>query len=90
MITESVIIFGGTGNVVMVLNGALPKNSQITFRISDNSIDLFGEEGIIYSEKGLSPYACERLRGKNEIGLVEITDQATPPKELTGVAYKRE
>jgi hypothetical protein len=88
MISESVIIFGGTGNVVMVLNGILPRNAAVMFKISPHRIDLLVENSVIYSEKGLTAYTCDRLKRKNEIGLVEVLDVNDAPKQLTNVAYQ--
>jgi|GEM_PF-1295497 len=88
MISESMIIFGATGNVVMVVNGELPKDSPLHFRIGANEIDLLVEDSLLYSEKGLSAHACQRLKQLNEIGLLEVTDTKNPPKHLTNVAYQ--
>lgn len=88
MISDSVIIFGISGNIVMVLNGQLPKDSPIHFRIGANTIDLLSEDTLIYSEKGLSPQACQTLLRTEEIGLVEVVDSANPPRHLTNVAYR--
>lgn len=88
MISESVIIFGASGNVVMVVNGELPKNAPIMFKIGATKLDLISEDNVIYSEKGLNTYVCQRLRQKNEIGLMEVRDAANPPKHLTNVAYQ--
>ena len=88
MISESVIIFGATGNVVMVINGALPEDASVMFKVGSDHIDLVAEDSIIYSEKGLSAHTCQRLKQKNEIGLMEVTNQAMPPKCLTGIAYQ--
>lgn len=90
MISESMIVFGATGNVVMVLNGELPKDSPIHFRISaNNAIDLMTEDTLIYSEQGLSPQACQQLKRTEEIGLMEVVDIGNPPKHLTNVAYRQ-
>lgn len=88
MISESVIIFGVTGNVVMVVNGAMPKDAPITFKVGANNIDLMAADSVVYSEKGLSIHTCQRLKQKNEIGLLEVVDQASPPKQLTNIAYQ--
>lgn len=89
MISESVIIFGATGNVVMVINGELPKNSSIMFKVGATKIDLLSENSdVLYSEKGLNTYVCQRLKLKNEIGLLEVKDASNPPKNLTNVAYQ--
>lgn len=88
MVSESVIIFGGTGNVVMVLNGSVPNTSPVMFRVGVDSIDLVTGNSIVYSERGLSAHICERLKRKNEIGLMEVLDQARPPRKLTNIAYK--
>lgn len=88
MISESVIIFGVTGNVVMVVNGELPKHAPIMFKIGSNNIELVSQDKIVYAEKGLSSHVCQRLRQKNEIGLLEVKDVANPPKQLTNVAYQ--
>ena len=89
MISESVIIFGVTGNVVMVINGELPKNTPIMFRVGVNHVDLLvSADNIIYSEQGLSLHTCQRLKQKNEIGLLEVMDQTSPPKHLTNIAYQ--
>lgn len=88
MISESVIIFGATGNVVMVVHGELPKNTPISFRVGATKIELVSEDNILYAEKGLNTYVCQRLKGKNEIGLLEVKDVAHPPKHLTNVAYQ--
>ena len=88
MISESVIIFGVTGNVVMVIDGALPKDASVMFKVGSDHLDLVAENNVIYSEKGLSAHTCQRLKQKNEIGLMEVTNQAAPPKCLTGVAYQ--
>ena len=89
MFSESVIIFGATGNVVMVVNGDLPKNAPIMFRVGNkNNIDLVSHDHVVYSETGISDYICERLRRKNEIGLMEMPDSANPPRHLTNVAYQ--
>jgi hypothetical protein len=88
MISESVIIFGVTGNVVMVVNGELPKNAPIMFKVSKGSVELVAADNIVYIEKGLSAYTCQRLKEKNEIGLMEVTNQDAPPKYLTNIAYQ--
>lgn len=88
MISESVIIFGATGNVVMVVNGPLPKNVPIMFKVGASKIDLMTDAELLYSERGLSPYICQKLRDKNEIGLLEVVDQNNPPKHLTNIAYQ--
>ena len=88
MISESVIIFGATGNVVMVINGELPKNKPIMFKVGANTIDLLSDDHVLYTEQGLNAYVCQRLKQKNEIGLLEVKDSATPPKHLTNVAYQ--
>ena len=88
MISECVIIFGGSGNVVMVLNGSVPNISPVMFRVGVDSIDLVTGDSIIYTERGLSAYICERLKRKTEIGLMEVLDQSKPPKKLTNIAYK--
>lgn len=88
MISESMIIFGATGNVVMVLNGQLPKDSPIHFRVGANTIDLLMEDTLIYSEQGLSAHACQKLKQTSEIGLMEVMDNTNPPKHLTNVAYR--
>jgi len=88
MISESMIIFGATGNVVMVLNGELPKDRPIHFRIGANTIDILSEDALVYSEEGLSQHACQRLKKLNEIGLLEVLDTQNPPKHLTNVAYQ--
>jgi hypothetical protein len=88
MISESVIIFGATGNVVMVLNDHLPKDTSISFRVSPRQLDLLSDEQVIYSEVGLNEYMCERLKNKNEIGLMEVLDSKNPPKHLTNIAYQ--
>lgn len=89
MISESVIIFGATGNVVMVLNGELPKDRPIMFKVGASKIDLVDEhDEIVYSEGGLNTYICQRLKQKNEIGLLEVKDAAHPPAHLTNVAYQ--
>ncbi len=89
MISESMIIFGATGNVVMVLNGLLPKDSPIHFRIgANNAIDLLTDDTLIYSEQGLSAHACQKLKLAEEIGLMEVMDTTNPPKHLTNVAYR--
>ena len=88
MISESVIIFGATGNVVMVINGTLPKNGQIMFKVGLDHIELLSDDNVVYKEKGLSTHACERLKKKNEIGLLEVLDQNLPPKHLTNIAYQ--
>lgn len=88
MISESVIIFGATGNVVMVINGALPKNVPIMFKVGASKVDLMTDNDLLYSERGLSPYICEKLRDKNEIGLLEVIDSSDPPKHLTNIAYQ--
>lgn len=88
MISESVIIFGVTGNVVMVINGELPRNTPIMFKVGASKIDLLMDNDVLYSEKGLSPYICQRLKQKNEIGLLEVTDAGNPPKHLTNIAYQ--
>lgn len=88
MISESVIIFGATGNVVMVINDELPKNTAIMFKVGATKIDLISEDTVLYSEKGLNTYVCQRLKNKNEIGLLEVRDAAHPPKHLTNVAYQ--
>lgn len=88
MISESVIIFGATGNVVMVINGELPKNSPIMFKVGASNIDLMSQNDVVYTENGLSDYICQRLKQKNEIGLLEVKDSNTPPKHLTNIAYQ--
>jgi hypothetical protein len=88
MISESVIIFGVTGNVVMVINGELPKNAPIMFKVGASCIDLVTSDSVIYSEKGLSTHACQKLKGVNEIGLLEVINQGIPPKHLTNIAYQ--
>ncbi|MBI1214659.1 MAG: hypothetical protein GC185_02440 [Alphaproteobacteria bacterium] len=88
MISESVIVFGSTGNVVMIINGELPKNVPIMFKIGESQIELMSDEDTIYAEEGLSPYICTRLREQNEIGLVEVMDSDNPPKHLTNIAYQ--
>jgi hypothetical protein len=88
MVSESVIIFGATGNVVMVINGELPKNIPIMFKVGASKLDLITDDNVLYSEKGLSPYICQRLGQKNEIGLVEVKDSKNPPKHLTNIAYQ--
>ncbi len=88
MISESVIIFGATGNVVMVVNGELPKNASIMFKVGATAVDLVVDDDILYTEKGLTSYICQRLRQKNEIGLMEVKDAKNPPKHLTNVAYQ--
>jgi hypothetical protein len=89
MISDSMIIFGATGNVVMVLNGELPKDSPIHFRIgANNAIDLLTDDTLIYSEQGLSVQACQKLKQASEIGLMEVMDTTKPPKHLTNVAYR--
>lgn len=72
----------------MVVNGELPKNVSIMFRVGAESVDLLAENNVIYTEKDLSPYTCQRLKQKNEIGLMEVVDQSAPPKHLTNVAYQ--
>jgi len=86
MVSESVIIFGGTGNVVMVLNGSVPNAAPLMFRVGVDFIELVTGNSVVYSERGLSNYICERLKRKKEIGLMEIVDQTRPPKKLTNVA----
>jgi len=88
MISESVLIFGATGNVVMVINGALPKNVPIMFRVGASKVDLVIDQNVLYSERGLSPYICQKLTEKNEIGLLEVLDSNNPPKHLTNIAYQ--
>lgn len=88
MISESIIIFGATGHVVMVINGALPKNAPIMFKVGKDHIELISEDNVIYTEKDLSTYTCQRLRQKNEIGLLEVLESSAPPKHLTNVAYQ--
>ena len=88
MISESVIIFGVTGNIVMVLNGELPKDAPIMFRINNNSLDIIADNDVLYHEDGLSPHTCERLKAKNEIGLMEVVNQSTPPSKITNIAYQ--
>ena len=88
MISESVIIFGVTGNVVMVINGYLPKDASVMFKVGSDHVDLVADDNIIYSEKGLSAHTCQRLKQRNEIGLMEVTNQSEPPKCLTGIAYQ--
>lgn len=88
MISESVIIFGGTGNVVMVVNGNLPRNAPIMFKIGITKIELMSEDNVIYTEKGLSQSVCQRLKDQNEIGLLEVLDAANPPRHLTNIAYQ--
>jgi len=88
MISESVIIFGSTGNVVVVINGELPKDSPIMFSIKDNSLQIKAEDDVIYSEGGLSAYTCERLKSKNEIGLMEIISGSNLSNQLTNIAYQ--
>lgn len=91
MISESVIFFGNRGNVVMVVNGALPQDAPIQFKVSEGTLDLItGDDTIIYSETGLKADVCRRLRAKNEIGLLEVTDVTQPPRHLTNVAYQCE
>ncbi|MDD9899907.1 MAG: hypothetical protein OXT65_02890 [Alphaproteobacteria bacterium] len=90
MVSESVIIFGATGNVVMVLNDALPKDMPLLFKVGHDTLDLVSGEDVIYSEQGLNNYTCQRLRQKNEIGILEVLDKAHPPKHLTNVAYQAE
>lgn len=89
MISESVIVFGSTGNVIMIINGALPKNVPIMFRIGQSEISLMSDDDVLYAEEGLSPYICKKLREKNEIGLVEVMDSDNPPKHLTNIAYQQ-
>jgi hypothetical protein len=55
MISESVIIFGATGNVVMIINGELPKNIPIMFKVGASKLDLVTDDSVLYSERGLSP-----------------------------------
>ena len=88
MISESVIIFGVTGNVVMVINGQLPKNAPIMFKVGTSRIDLVSSDNVIYTEKNLSVQTCQRLKEINEIGLMEVVDQGVPPKHLTNIAYQ--
>jgi len=89
MISESVIIFGATGNVVMVINGELPKNKSIMFKVGATKVDLVADDNsVLYTESGLNTYICQRLKQKNEIGLLEVTDAANPPKNLTNIAYQ--
>lgn len=88
MISESVIIFGATGNVVMIINGELPKNIPIMFKVGASKLDLVTDDSVLYSERGLSPYICQRLSAKNEIGLLEVKDSQNPPKHLTNIAYQ--
>jgi hypothetical protein len=88
MISESVIVFGSTGNVVMIINDALPKNVPIMFKIGAANIELMSDEDVLYAEEGLSPYICNRLKEKNEIGLVEVLDSDNPPRHLTNIAYQ--
>jgi len=88
MISESVIIFGATGNVVMVLNGELPKDAPLMFKVGENHIDLMADQDVLYSEDGLSMHTCERLRQKNEIGLIETLSESAIPSQLSSVAYQ--
>jgi len=88
MISESVLIFGATGNVVMVINGSLPRNVPIMFKVGASKIDLVIDQDVLYSERGLSPYICQKLSEKNEIGLLEVIDSTNPPKHLTNIAYQ--
>jgi hypothetical protein len=88
VISESVLIFGASGNVVMVVNGELPKNTPIMFKVGATKIDLVSDDNVVYTEKGLSTYICQRLLLKNEIGLLEVRDAGNPPKHLTNVAYQ--
>ena len=88
MISESVLIFGATGNVVMVINGALPKNVPVMFKVGASKIDLIIYQNVLYSERGLSPYICQKLNEKNEIGLLEVIDSSNPPRHLTNIAYQ--
>ncbi|MDE1152125.1 MAG: hypothetical protein PW788_06250 [Micavibrio sp.] len=87
MISESVLIFGATGNVVMVINGSLPRNVPIMFKVGASKIDLVINQDVLYSERGLSPYICQKLAEKNEIGLLEVIDSTNPPRHLTNIAY---
>ena len=88
MITESVIIFGTTGNVVMVLDGELPKDSPVRFKVGASKIELYCGDDVVYSETGLNNYVCQRLRTKEEIGLLEVLDRNRPPVNLTSVAHR--
>lgn len=88
-ISESAIFFGNRGNVVMVVNGGLPQDAPLSFRVGNGTLDLIsGEDVLIYTEKGLPGHVCQRLKEKNEIGLMEVTDPGNPPKNLTNVAYQ--
>jgi hypothetical protein len=89
MISDSVIIFGATGNVVMVVNGELPQNKPIMFKVGESQIDLMSDDHVVYTEQGLNNYICQRLKQKNEIGLLEVRDNTAPPKHLTNVAYQQ-
>jgi len=86
-ISEAVIIFGGTGNVVMVLNGAVPKGEALTFRVGADSVDLVAGGHVIHTEYGLSAGICDRLKRKEEIGLLERVNGSIP-SSLTGVARR--
>jgi hypothetical protein len=89
MISESVIIFGATGNVVMVLNDQLPKGSSVMFKVGASKIELMASDSsIIYTERGLNTYVCQRLKQKNEIGIIEVMDPVNPPKVLNNVIYQ--
>lgn len=89
MISESVIIFGSTGNVVMVLNAELPKGAPVTFKVGASKLELVAsDDSIIYTERGLNTYVCQRLKKKSEIGIIEVKDPANPPKVLTNVLYQ--
>jgi hypothetical protein len=88
MISESVIIFGITGNVIMVLDDELPKGAAVMFRVHESRVELFANENMIYVEKGLTAHTCERLRKQNEIGIIEVTDRTNPPKHITNIAYQ--
>jgi hypothetical protein len=88
MIADSVILFGSTGNVVVFVNGEFPKDTPVMFRIGPRKLEFLTNDKVIYAERGISPDICQKLKDKNEIGLVEISDAEETPDYLTNVAYQ--
>jgi hypothetical protein len=88
MIADSVVVFGSTGNVIVFVNGGLPKNAPIMFRVSSRKLELMSNDQVVYTERGITPDICDRIKDKNEIGLVEVIDAEVPPRHLTNIAYQ--
>ncbi len=87
MIKDSGFLYGETDNVVMVLDGTLPRDKRITFSVRSGRVELFADDVLIYENRWHDRELFRKLAQSGRLGLAEAPS-GEMPNDITLVAYK--